>query len=299
MSILRTALRSSACHLARQASVTAGAASPLRSFARAYSASRPAFNQTPTSENRTPTPKPSSTEAPDEEKKRNAASIGPFGLKAGALFLITGGGLYFYFEEEKKKVAERKRMETATIKAGRPLVGGPFSLVAQNGKPFTHEDLFGKFSLIYFGFTNCPDICPEELDKMGCVVDEVAKKYGEVITPVFISCDPARDTVEQVAQYVTDFHPSLIGLTGPYASIKSACKVFRVYFSTPPDASPDQDYLVDHSIFFYLMDPNGKFVEAFGRATSEQDIRERTNREVGEWVMNGGKFRMGAGKLRE
>lgn len=101
--------------------------------------------------------------------------------------------------------------------------------------------------------------------------------------PIFISVDPARDSVPQVARYVAEFHPRLVGLTGDYATLKATCKAYRVYFSTPPDAKATDDYLVDHSIFFYFMDPNGKFVDAFGKATTEAEVVERVKKEVARW----------------
>lgn len=125
-------------------------------------------------------------------------------MKAALVFVVTGLGLYAYFENEKSKIQEKKKQEYATSSVGRPNIGGPFSLVTHENKPFTQDDILGKFSLIYFGFTNCPDICPEELDKMSAVVEEADKTLGEeIVQPIFISCDPARDTVEQTAQYVS------------------------------------------------------------------------------------------------
>ena len=186
---------------------------------------------------------------------------------------------------------------------GRPQVGGPFTLTTHEGKTFTEKDLLGRWSLIYFGFTNCPDICPEELDKMSAAVDTLGaslsiarlspmfnavhpnadKEYGPIVQPIFISVDPARDSVAQVARYVGDFHPRLVGLTGDYATLKATCKAYRVYFSTPPDAKATDDYLVDHSIFFYFMDPDGRFVDAFGKASSEGDVVERVKKEIARW----------------
>lgn len=131
----------------------------------------------------------------------------------------------------------------------------------KQGYKVTHKDLEGSFSLVYFGFTNCPDICPEELDKMGEVVDSIDATHGPIINPIFISCDPARDDLSLVSTYIADFHPRLVGLTGSYEAVKAACKAYRVYFSTPPNADPKGDYLVDHSIFFYLMDPEGRECE--------------------------------------
>ena len=87
----------------------------------------------------------------------------------------------------------------------------------------------------------------------------------------------------QVARYVADFHPRLLGLTGDYATLKATCKAYRVYFSTPPDAKATDDYLVDHSIFFYFMDPDGRFVDAFGKASSEGDVVERVKKEIARW----------------
>ena len=112
---------------------------------------------------------------------------------------------------------------------------------------------------VYFGFTHCPDICPEELDKMAQMLDLVSEKLPPSnprtpdLLPVFITCDPARDTPSVLKRYLAEFHPNLIGLTGTWEQIKAVCRSYRVYFSTPPGVKPGMDYLVDHSIYFYLM----------------------------------------------
>lgn len=160
--------------------------------------------------------------------------------------------MMYYFQSEKERLA-RKRVRDAAKGVGKPKIGGPFDLVDQDGKRFTEEDLKGKFALVYFGFSHCPDICPDELDKMAKMIDMVKEKRGNVLKPVFITCDPARDTPAVIKQYLSEFHPELIGLTGTWENIKAACKQYRVYFSTPPKVKPGQDYLVDHSIYFYLM----------------------------------------------
>ena len=95
-------------------------------------------------------------------------------MTSAALFVATGIGLYFYFQHEKKRAAERRAQALAAQESvGRPRIGGPFRLVSSTGHPFTDDDLLASFSLIYFGFTNCPDICPEELDKMSTVVEMI------------------------------------------------------------------------------------------------------------------------------
>lgn len=218
-----------------------------------------------------------------ETNARNRAAVGVFSWKAAALFVATGGGLYYYFTTEKAKVEERKRQQAADAKVGRPKVGGPFQLTSHENKPFTEADLLGKWSLIYFGFTRCPDICPEELDKMGEVVEAIDTSHGPIVQPVFISCDPARDSVPVVKKYIAEFHPRLIGLTGTYEQVKAACKAYRVYFSTPPNASENDDYLVDHSIFFYLMDPKGQFVDAFGKSQTADVVKEKVVKAIREY----------------
>jgi protein SCO1/2 len=92
-----------------------------------------------------------------------------------------------------------------------------------------------------------------------------------------------------MSQYLKDFHPSFIGLVGEYTETKAACKAYRVYFSTPPNADPKGDYLVDHSIFVYLMDPDGQFVEAFGQNVSAEEVETKINEAVGQWQKETGR----------
>ncbi|KAI4852533.1 SCO1 protein [Aureobasidium sp. EXF-8845] len=216
------------------------------------------------------------------EEAKSRYRFGPFSWQAGCLFLSAGVGMAFYFRYEKDRMA-RKRIAEHSKGVGRPLVGGPFQLIDQDRKPFSEKNLKGKYSLVYFGFTHCPDICPEELDKMAGMIDNVKAKHGDVMRPVFITCDPARDTPEVTKEYLKEFHDDLIGLTGDYEQVKATCKAFRVYFSTPKDVLPGQDYLVDHSIYFYLMDPEGDFVEAIGRNFTVDQASKVINDHVADW----------------
>ncbi|KAM0718109.1 hypothetical protein Q7P37_006441 [Cladosporium fusiforme] len=216
-----------------------------------------------------------------EAKSRHKS--GPFSWQAGLLFLLAGAGLTFYFRYEKDRMA-RTRVAEANKGIGKPLVGGPFHLTDHHGKEFTEENLKGKYSLVYFGFTHCPDICPEELDKMAGMIDQVKEKHGEgVLRNVFISCDPARDTPEVIRRYLAEFHDDILGMTGTWQEVKDVCKAYRVYFSTPPDVQPGQDYLVDHSIYFYLMDPDGDFVEAIGRNFTVEAASKVINDHISDW----------------
>jgi len=216
------------------------------------------------------------------EEAKSRYRSGPFSWAAGLTFLAVGGGLVFYFQYEKDRM-ERKRIADATKGVGRPKVGGPFQLVDQNGKPFTEQNMKGKYALVYFGFTHCPDICPDELDKMAKMIDLVEAAYPKRMLPIFITCDPARDTPAVLKEYLQEFHPAMIGLTGTWEHVKACCKAYRVYFSTPSDVKPGQDYLVDHSIYFYLMDPEGDFVEALGRQHSPQDAAKLITEHIGDW----------------
>ncbi|KAF4309331.1 putative copper chaperone sco1 [Botryosphaeria dothidea] len=216
------------------------------------------------------------------EEAKSRYRVGPFSLTSAVLFFAVGASLIVYFRYEKDRV-QRQRIAEQTKGVGRPKVGGEFSLVDQNGNTFTSEDMKGKYALVYFGFTHCPDICPEELDKMAEMIDEVKKVAGNTLRPVFITCDPARDTPAVMKTYLKEFHPDIIGLTGTYDDIKNVCKKYRVYFSTPPDVKPGQDYLVDHSIYFYLMDPEGDFVEALGRNQPAPQAAKIIINHIGDW----------------
>jgi protein SCO1/2 len=136
---------------------------------------------------------------------------------------------------------------------------------------------------VYFGFTHCPDICPDELDKMARMFDLVDEQRPGTLLPVFVTCDPARDGPKELKEYLVEFHPKFIGLTGTYEQIKDMCKAYRVYFSTPSAVKPGQDYLVDHSIYFYLMDPEGDFVEALGRQHSPDQAAKIILDHMKDW----------------
>ncbi|UPX14086.1 Cu-binding protein [Ascochyta rabiei] len=216
----------------------------------------------------------------DQIKARNKG--GPFNLTAALLFVATAGGLWAYFTYEKERMA-RKRIAEQTKGVGKPKVGGPFELVDQDGNVFSSNDMLGKYSLVYFGFTHCPDICPDELDKMALMYEKVRDKCGNVLLPLMITCDPARDSPAVLKEYLAEFHPDFIGLTGSHEQIKDTCKAYRVYFSTPKDVAPGQDYLVDHSIYFYLMDPEGDFVEAIGRNFTADQAAKVIADHVKDW----------------
>ncbi|KAJ5306369.1 hypothetical protein PENANT_c017G08199 [Penicillium antarcticum] len=225
---------------------------------------------------------------PTMGQMRQRHTTGPFSWKAALLFVLTGAGMMVYFRVEKARL-ERKRMAEMSKGVGRPKVGGPFVLKDLDGKEFTEEDLKGKYSFVYFGFTHCPDICPDELDKMAEIIEKVkaSTKDEKLFMPVFITCDPVRDTPEVLREYLKEFHPGIVGLTGTYEQVKNVCKQYRVYFSTPKDVKPGEDYLVDHSIYFYLMDPDNDFVECIGRQDTPESASKVILEHINDWKREG------------
>lgn len=143
----------------------------------------------------------------------------------------------------------------------------------QDGTPVTDASYRGKFVLLYFGFTFCPDICPNELVKLGKVITTLDKKNLKDLTPVFISLDPARDTLGQLRNYRQDFHPRIQWLTGTKDQIANVTRAFRVYFSKVDENDDnEEDYLVDHSIVMYLLSPTGDFLEFYTQRATISDI---------------------------
>lgn len=143
--------------------------------------------------------------------------------------------------------------------SGEALVGGPFTLTDQTGKRVTDQDYRGRYMLVFFGFTNCPDICPAGLQVLSAALDKLGPK-AESVTPVFITLDAKRDTPEKLGQYVKSFHPKLVGLTGSEEEVAAAAKAYRVYAQKVVDEKNPGSYSYDHSALFYLMGPDGKFV---------------------------------------
>lgn len=144
-------------------------------------------------------------------------------------------------------------------------IGGPFELTAHDGSRVTSDSFAGKFRLVYFGFTYCPDVCPTELANMSVALDALGPAAARV-QPLFITIDPERDSPRALADYVGHFHDSFIGLTGTPEEIAQVAGAYRVFYRKVED--PDySDYVMDHSTFVYLMDPDGQFIAMFRYAT--------------------------------
>lgn len=147
-------------------------------------------------------------------------------------------------------------------------IGGPFALTDQDGRRVTDKDFAGRFMLIYFGYTFCPDVCPTELNTMALALDKLGTRVR--VVPVFITVDPARDTSEALKTYLASFGSDFVGLTGSDSDIAAVAKAYRVYYKKAEGA--DRDYLMDHTSLLYLMGPNGELAALFRTGANPDDI---------------------------
>lgn len=142
--------------------------------------------------------------------------------------------------------------------SGRVPVGGPFELTDQAGRRRTDTDFRGKLVVLYFGYTYCPDVCPTELQLISLALDKLGAA-AEAAQPLFITVDPERDTPARLADFVSSFHPRLIGLTGSLAEIRKTAIAYKTFFAKHGNARPG-DYAVDHTGFIYLVGKDGRYL---------------------------------------
>jgi protein SCO1 len=150
-------------------------------------------------------------------------------------------------------------------------IGGPFTLVNTAGATVTDTDVLSKPSLVYFGYTFCPDVCPLDMSRNVEAVDRLAA-MGVEVTPVFITIDPERDTPEALADYAANLHPDLVALTGSEDQIRAASQAYKTFYKKRETG--DEYYLMDHSTFTYLMLPAEGFVDFFRREITSEQMAE-------------------------
>ncbi|MBI1273417.1 MAG: SCO family protein [Alphaproteobacteria bacterium] len=194
---------------------------------------------------------------------------------------------YVVWHDGGRDRARMEDMRDFALNAPGIEIGGPFTLIDQNGKTVTEQILQGKYSLISFGFTYCPDVCPSRIQDMVLAIDTLGPEGKAKVQPVFITIDPARDDVKQMASYVGLFGEGLIGMTGSAEQIDAVAKAYKVYYAKSSigedeedEADPhaahqqssedDDDYMMDHTTQIYLMGPDGKFITAFGDGVPDQ-----------------------------
>ena len=151
-------------------------------------------------------------------------------------------------------------------------IGGPFTLTDQDGKQVRWDDFKGQYRLVYFGYTYCPDVCPTELTQISAALDRLGPD-AQKIQPIFITVDPERDTPEAMADYVKNFYPTLIGLTGTQQEIDSVVSAYRVFARKVQEPNSNQ-YVMDHSTFIYLMGPDGNFLTMYRYGTEPDALAQ-------------------------
>jgi protein SCO1 len=143
--------------------------------------------------------------------------------------------------------------------SGPAAIGGPFTLVSMNGQDVSNQTYRGKWVLIYFGYTFCPDACPTALSNISVALEKLGSDASK-LQPLFVTVDPQRDTREVLSDYLKSFDPRIIGLTGTKDQIDTLIREFRLYVKQEKSDGDGDSYLVSHSSYIYLMNPQGKFV---------------------------------------
>jgi protein SCO1 len=160
---------------------------------------------------------------------------------------------------------------------GKALIGGPFTLVDQTGRTVTDQDFRGRYMLVFFGFTHCPDVCPAELQVMSASLDELGPKADEIV-PIFITLDPERDTQEAMGAFVKNFGSRFVGLTGSPEAIAAAADAYRVAYAKIQEDTRKPDYSIDHSGLVYLMGKDGEYITQFPYGTPAAKMTETLRR---------------------
>ena len=188
-------------------------------------------------------------------------------LLAVAVLAVTGSAVLVTLDVLLRL---RGTMTTAST-SGTALIGGPFTLAATTGATVTDRTYLGKWQLIFFGYTFCPDACPTTLNNMSVALDKLGPEAGK-LQPMFITVDPQRDTRDVMAEYLKSFDSRIVGLTGTPAQIDAVAKEYRVYVARQAPETTGDDYLVSHSAYIYLLDPRGKFVNVIAGNTPGDEI---------------------------
>jgi len=159
-------------------------------------------------------------------------------------------------------------------------VGGPFAMVDHDGRAVTDADYRGRYMVVFFGFTNCPDVCPTELQTVTAALDSLPKPTLEKIQPLFVTVDDERDTPAAMKAYLANFHPRFIGLTGTAAQIEAIKKVYRAY-AAKGERNKDGEFMIEHAGFLYVMGPDGKFAEVLKPGLKPDELAAKLRRTVG------------------
>ena len=201
-----------------------------------------------------------------------------YALASAALIgvLIFGAAVAVYIGQARQSASADPfgQCRASTVAGGAGQIGGPFTLIDETGASVTDADVITEPTLLYFGYTFCPDVCPLDTVRNAEAVD-LLDAAGHSVLPAMISVDPMRDTPEVMADFTDNIHPRMLGLTGTPDQTDAAARAYRVFYRINREGD-DPYYLVDHSAFTYLVLPDHGFVEFFNRETTPQDLATRT-----------------------
>lgn len=185
-----------------------------------------------------------------------------------SLILVTLGAVFLF-----NRIANHKSSRNSgSGRNQQALIGGEFHLIDQKKRKRSNHDFKNKHLLVYFGYSYCPDICPTALSNISAALEKLGSK-SKKIQPLFISVDPSRDTPENLNDYMENFHPSFIALTGTKEQVDQAKKAYRVYSANvDTEASQTTEYLIDHSSIVYFMSPKGRFITHFNHETDPDEM---------------------------
>ncbi|MFD0859513.1 SCO family protein [Roseovarius aquimarinus] len=196
-------------------------------------------------------------------------------IAAGIAVLAALGVTYFLTIGRGGAEGEFAQCRSTSIADGGAGIGGDFTLVDETGATVTSAEVLDQPSLIYFGYTFCPDVCPLDVAR-NAEATEILEERGVMVKPVFISVDPQRDTPEVLADFTDAMHPRMIGLTGSPEQVKAASQAYRTFYNVhEPEEGEEDFYLVDHSTFTYLTMPGHGFVEFFRRETTSEEMADK------------------------
>jgi protein SCO1/2 len=212
-------------------------------------------------------------------------AIAGFSALVLGAFCVAAAGLSFLSYPEP--IVSKSQPVTTS---GTAAIGGPFTLVATDGQMVTDRTYLGKWLLIYFGYTSCPDACPTALNSMSVALEKLGARAGE-LQPLFVTIDPQRDTGDVIANYLTSFDSRIVGLTGTEDQIDGVIKEYRLYVSREKPDAGGKDYLVSHSSYIYLMDPQGAFVSVIHSDATGVEIATGLRNEMGLVPIDEGSLR--------
>jgi len=180
--------------------------------------------------------------------------------------------------------SQHQAQQTARAAQGEAAIGGAFELVNTKGETVTEQDFRGRYLLVNFGYTYCPDVCPGTLANITRALNRLAETdpaKAEQVVPIFITVDPNRDDVETMGHYVSNFHDRMVGLTGSPKKIHDVAKKYRVYYEKSDQTMADGEYLVNHSSYVYVMGPKGRYLEHFTHKTAPDAMANVLSRLMG------------------